>query len=279
MKKLPSAKITKTVKEMCIFAAHNLPADILAAVKTAAKKEKGLPAKILNLCVKNAQIAAKELIPLCQDTGTAVIFAEVGEKLFIDGNLEEALQLGVKQGYEEGYLRKSIVADPLFTRANTKDNTPAVTHITICKGDKLKLTLLLKGVGAENMSALKMFTPCDEIAEVKKFILHTVKYAGAKACPPLVIGVGIGGNFEQCPLLAKKALTRAVGAGNKDKRYAALERELLAAINALNIGPQGLGGKTTALAVNIEFAPCHMASMPVAVNIGCHSNRHITKIL
>ena len=279
MKQLSSAKITKTVKEMCIFAAHNLPADILAAIKTAAKKEKGLPAKILNLCVKNAEIAKKELIPLCQDTGTAIIFAEVGEKLFIDGNLEEALQLGVKQGYKEGYLRKSIVADPLFTRANTKDNTPAITHITICKGDKLKLTLLLKGAGAENMSALKMFAPCSDIADIKKFILHTVKSAGAKACPPLVIGVGIGGNFEQCPLLAKKALTRAAGKSNKDKRYAALEQELLAAINALNIGPQGLGGKTTALAVNIEFAPCHMASLPVAVNIGCHSNRHITKTL
>lgn len=279
MKKLPSAKITKAVKEMCIFAAHNLPADVLAAVKTAAKKEKGLPAKILKLCVKNAQIAAKELIPLCQDTGTAVIFAEVGEKLCIDGNLEEALQIGVKQGYEEGYLRKSIVSDPLFTRQNTKDNTPAVTHITFCKGDKLKLTLLLKGAGAENMSALKMFTPCDDIAEIKKFILHTVKSAGAKACPPLVIGVGIGGNFEQCPLLAKKALTRAAGQNNKDKRYAALEQQLLAEVNNLNIGPQGLGGKTTALAVNVEFAPCHMASLPVAVNIGCHSNRHITKIL
>ena len=279
MKQLSSAKITKTVKEMCIFAAHNLPADILAAIKTASKKETGLPAKILNLCVKNAEIAKKELIPLCQDTGTAIIFAEVGEKIFIDGNLEEALQLGVKQGYEEGYLRKSIVADPLFTRANTKDNTPAIVHISFCKGDKLKLTLLLKGAGAENMSALKMFAPCSDIADIKKFILHTVKSAGAKACPPLVIGVGIGGNFEQCPLLAKKALTRTAGKNNKDKRYAALELELLAAINALNIGPQGLGGKTTALAVNIEFAPCHMASLPVAVNIGCHSNRHITKIL
>jgi fumarate hydratase subunit alpha len=279
MKQLSSAKITKTVKEMCIFAAHNLPADILAAIKTAAKKETGLPAKILNLCVKNAEIAKKELIPLCQDTGTAIIFAEVGDKLFIDGSLEEALQLGVKQGYEEGYLRKSIVADPLFTRANTKDNTPAIVHINFCKGDKLKLTLLLKGAGAENMSALKMFAPCSDIADIKKFILHTVKSAGAKACPPLVIGVGIGGNFEQCPLLAKKALTRAAGKNNKDKRYAVLEQELLAAINALNIGPQGLGGKTTALAVNIEFAPCHMASLPVAVNIGCHSNRHITKTL
>lgn len=279
MKQLSPAKITNTVKEMCIFAAHNLPADILAAIKTASKKETGLPAKILNLCVKNAEIAKKELIPLCQDTGTAIIFAEVGEKLFIDGNLEDALQLGVKQGYEEGYLRKSIVADPLFTRANTKDNTPAIVHISFCKGDKLKLTLLLKGAGAENMSALKMFAPCSDIADIKKFILHTVKSAGAKACPPLVIGVGIGGNFEQCPLLAKKALTRAAGKNNKDKRYAALEQELLAAINALNIGPQGLGGKTTALAVNIEFAPCHMASLPVAVNIGCHSNRHITKTL
>ncbi len=279
MKTLSSAEITKTVKEMCIFAAHNLPTDILSAIKKSAKKETGLPAKILKLCVKNAEIAKKELIPLCQDTGTAVIFAEVGEKLFIDGNLEEALQLGVKLGYGEGYLRKSIVSDPLFTRVNTKDNTPAITHITFCKGDKLKLTLLLKGAGAENMSALKMFAPCAEIAEIKKFILNTVKSAGAKACPPLVIGVGIGGNFEQCPLLAKKALTRAIGKNSKDKRYAALEQQLLAEVNALNIGPQGLGGKTTALAVNIEFAPCHMASLPVAVNIGCHSNRHITKIL
>lgn len=279
MKKLSCAKISKAVKEMCIAAAHNLPDDVLSAIKKSAKKETVLPAKILKLCVKNAQIAAKELIPLCQDTGTAVIFAEVGEKLAIDGNLEEALQLGVKQGYQEGYLRKSIVADPLFTRANTKDNTPAIIHVTFCKGDKLKLTLLLKGAGAENMSALKMFAPCADIADIKKFILHTVKSAGAKACPPLVIGVGIGGNFEQCPLLAKKALTRMVGHNNKDKRYAALEKELLTEINALNIGPQGLGGKTTALAVNIEFAPCHMASLPVAVNMGCHSNRHITKIL
>jgi len=279
MKKISSAQIIKTVKEMCISAAHNLPADVLKTLKSSARKENGRAAKILKLCLKNAEIASKEMIPLCQDTGTAVIFAEIGEGLHFKGNLEDALQEGVRQGYREGYLRKSTVADPLFDRVNTQDNCPAVIHICFSKGDKLKLTLLLKGAGAENTSALKMFNPCSAADEIKNFIIDTAKKASSKACPPFVIGVGIGGNFEQCALLAKKALARTCGIYNKDKRYAALEKELLKRVNALNIGPQGLGGKTTALSVNIEFAPCHMASLPVAVNMGCHSSRHITRVL
>jgi len=279
MRKLKAAAITKAVKEMCIKAAHELPCDMLCAVKKAAAQEKGISKRILNFCLKNAQIAKDELIPLCQDTGVAVVFAEIGNDLFIEGDINAAIEEGVRQGYEDGYLRKSIVADPLFTRKNTDDNTPPVAHYNFVKGDKLKLTVMLKGGGSENNSKINMFAPSATIADIEDFALKTVAAAGSKACPPLIVGIGIGGNFESCALLAKKSLAREIDSKNKDKRYDALEKQLLKKINALNIGPQGLGGKTTALAVFIEFAPCHMASLPVAVNLGCHANRHEGRVL
>jgi len=270
--------ITKAVKEMCISAAHELPCDMVCAVKAAAGKEKGLSARILKLCLKNAEIAKDEMIPLCQDTGTAVVFADIGTDLFIEGDINKAIEEGVRQGYEEGYLRKSIVSDPLFDRKNTKNNTPPVVHYSFVKGSKLKLTVMLKGGGSENNSKINMFAPSASMADIEDFVLKTVEAAGSKACPPLVVGIGIGGNFEQCALLAKKSLGREIGSPNKDKRYDAFEKSLLKKINALNIGPQGLGGKTTALAAFVEFAPCHMASLPVAVNLGCHANRHIARV-
>lgn len=271
MRKIPALKLTPIIKDLCIEAAHNLPLSQLRLIKAAAKKEKRLPADMLKMIIKNAEIAKKELYPLCQDTGTAVVFLEIGENIFIEGDINKAVNEGVRQGFVEGYLRKSIVSDPLFKRINTKDNTPAVLHINFIKGDKLKIKVLLKGGGAENCSRLKMFNPADGKEEIKKFIVQTVKEAGAKACPPLTLGIGIGGSFEQCALLSKKALLRKTK--NKNKSYAALEAEILKEVNALKIGPQGFGGGATAIAAYIEYAPCHMASLPVAVNICCHSHR------
>ncbi len=279
MRVIEENQIIRAVKEMCIEAAHKLPGDVLCALKAAQAKDVGLAKKILGLTLKNAKIAKEENLPLCQDTGIAVFFIDVGREVFIKGNLERAVNIGVKQGYKEGYLRKSVVSDSLFLRKNTKDNTPAVCHINFCKGDKIKINLLLKGGGAENMSALKFLSPSADAGEVVSFVLETVKNGGAKACPPLVIGVGVGGNFEKCAELAKKALLRKIGSEHKNEKYASLEKNILARVNKLGIGPQGFGGKTTALAVFIEHYPCHFASLPVAVNIGCHSNRHITKIL
>lgn len=279
MRKIAAKQISDAVKDMCIQAAHILPADILAAFKTAAKTEKGLAQKILKLCVQNAHIAKTQSIPLCQDTGTAVIFADIGQDVCVAGNITDAITLGVKQGYKDGYLRKSTVKEPLFNRKNTQDNLPAVIHYNFVKGSKIKLKLLLKGGGAENTSRIRFFTPADTPKDIEDFVLQTAALAGAKACPPFVIGIGIGGNFETCAKAAKFALTRKIGAHNKNKDYAALEDKILKSINKLNIGPQGLGGKTTALAVNIEFLPCHMASLPVAINIGCHSSRHISRII
>jgi len=279
MRKLQPAAITKAVKEMCIEAAHVLPCDMICGIKKAAKREKGISARILNFCLKNAQIAKDELIPLCQDTGVAVIFAEIGNDLFVEGDINAAIEEGVRQGYGQGYLRKSIVADPLFARKNTNDNTPPIVHYSFVKGDKLKLTVMLKGGGSENNSKINMFAPSATIADIEDFVLKTVAAAGSKACPPLIVGIGIGGNFEDCALLAKKSLAREIGSKNKDKRYDNFEKQLLKKVNALNIGPQGLGGKTTALAVFAAFAPCHFASLPVAVNLGCHANRHVGRIL
>ena len=279
MRKLKPAAVTEAVREMCIKAAHELPRDMICAIKKSVKQEKGISARILDFCLKNAQIAKDELIPLCQDTGVAVVFAEIGNDLFVEGDINAAIEEGVRQGYEQGYLRKSIVADPLFTRKNTDDNTPAIIHYSFTKGDKLKLTVMLKGGGSENNSKINMFAPSATIADIEDFVLKTVAAAGSKSCPPLIVGIGIGGNFEDCALLAKKSLAREIGSKNKDKRYDAFEKQLLKKINALNIGPQGLGGKTTALAAFVEFAPCHMASLPVAVNLGCHANRHVGKVL
>jgi len=279
MRVIKAASLTKQVAQMCIEAGHKLPGDVLAAIKKAAGEEEGVSKRILDLCVTNADIAEKELIPLCQDTGVAVIFADIGRDIFIEGDIYAAIEEGVRQGYKEGYLRKSIVADPLFERKNTADNTPPIVHYNFVAGDKIKLTLMLKGAGSENNSKLEMFAPSASLQDIEAFILKTITAAGAKSCPPLVIGIGIGGNFETCPLMAKSALRRSIGERSKDARYADLERGLLNKINALNIGPQGLGGKTTALDIFIEFAPCHMASLPVAINICCHSNRHISRVI
>jgi fumarate hydratase subunit alpha len=227
------------------------------------------------MILENHRLAAREQRPACQDTGLAVVFLELGQDVRIEGgDLVAAINEGVRRGYEKGYLRKSVVAEPLFERKNTRDNTPAIIHTSIVAGDKLKITLAPKGGGAENMSGVAMMIPAAGVEGVRKFVIEQVRKAGPNPCPPVVVGVGIGGNFEVAPLLAKKALVRPMGSRNPNPAYAALEDELLEAINKLGIGPQGLGGSTTALAVHVEYAPCHIASLPVAVNLNCHVSPH-----
>ena len=273
-------EITRNVKEMCIEANHYLTDDMKAALDQAAQKEKApLGKQILNQLQENLEIAAKDMIPICQDTGMAVIFAKIGQNVhFVGGSFKDAVNAGVAKGYTEGYLRKSVVADPL-RRVNTGDNTPAVLHIELVEGDKVELTVAPKGFGSENMSALKMFTPSASREDIIDYVVDVVRRAGSNPCPPMVIGVGIGGDFEQCALLAKKALCRPVSEPNADEYYAAMESEILEKANALNIGPQGFGGKTTALSAAVEFAPTHIAGLPVAVNIGCHVTRHVTVVV
>lgn len=271
MRIIKGAEIRDMVASLCIEAAYNLPEKEIKLLRAALNKEKGRAANLIRLILKNAKIASKGEYPLCQDTGSAVVFAEIGEKVHIEGNINEAVNEGVRKGYKEGYLRKSIVSNPLFDRKNSGDNTPAILHLSIVKGDRIKLKVLLKGGGAENASRLKMFTPADGKEEIISFIKQSVKDAGGKACPPYILGVGIGGDFEQCAFLAKKALTRS--RVNSKKSYALLEEDILREVNSLGIGAQGLGGKVTALAVYVESAPCHMASLPVALNICCHSHR------
>lgn len=271
MRIIKSSEIRDIVAALCIEAAYNLPKKEIKLLRAALNKEKGRAANLIRLILKNAKIASKGEYPLCQDTGSTVVFAEIGEDIHIEGNINEAVNEGVRKGYKEGYLRKSIVSNPLLNRKNTGDNTPAILHLSIVKGDKIKLKVLLKGGGAENASRLKMFTPADGKEEIIDFIKQTVKDAGGKACPPYILGIGIGGDFEQCAFLAKKALTR--NRANSQKRYTLLEKEILREVNSLGIGAQGLGGKVTALSVYVESAPCHMASLPVAVNICCHSHR------
>ena len=279
MKVIEAKKIISIVKEMCIKAAHELPGDVLLAIKKSKTKQKGIAKHLTELMLENAKISKTELYPLCQDTGTAVLFIEIGNEVFIKGNLTQAINLGIKKGYREGYLRKSIVKDPLFKRKNTDDNTPPVIHYSFKKGNKIKISLLLKGAGSENKSVLKMFAPSASVRDIKDFIVNSVKNAGASACPPFVIGIGIGGNFENCATLAKKALLRKIGSVNKNTDYSSLEKDLLKEINKTKLGPQGLGGKISALGVFIEQEPCHTASLPVAINISCHSSRHITEVL
>lgn len=270
--------ITENIKEMCIQANYYLSSDMDEAMKKALDKEQSpLGKKILNQLQENLKIADKEVIPICQDTGMAVIFMEVGQDIHFEGNqIEDAVNEGVRQGYTEGYLRKSVVKDPLL-RENTKDNTPAVIHYSIVSGDKVKITVAPKGFGSENMSRVFMLKPADGIDGVKDAILTAVRDAGPNACPPMVVGVGIGGTFEKCAILAKKALTREVGEHSKISYIEDLEKEMLENINKLGIGPGGLGGTTTALAVNINTYPTHIAGLPVAVNICCHVNRHIVR--
>jgi len=270
--------IVKNIKEMCIEANHYLSKDMDKALKDATASEKSeLGKKILNQLQENLKIAAEEMIPICQDTGMAVIFLEVGQDVHFEGMaIEDAVNEGVRQGYTEGYLRKSVVGDPII-RENTKDNTPAVIHYSIVPGNKVKITLAPKGFGSENMSRVFMLKPADGIEGVKNAILTAVKDAGPNACPPMVVGVGIGGTFEKCAILAKKALTRPVGEHSAIPYVKELEEEMLEKINQLGIGPGGLGGTTTALAVNVNTYATHIAGLPVAVNICCHVNRHVIR--
>lgn len=280
MRTIKTDEIIENVKEMCIEANHYLTPDMEEALKTAAQSEKApLGKQILGQLKENLEIAAEEMIPICQDTGMAVLFVEIGQEVHIEGgSLTEALQEGVRRGYTEGFLRKSVVKDPLI-RENTKDNTPAVIHYDLVEGDGMKITVAPKGFGSENMSRIFMLKPADGEEGVKEAILTAVKDAGPNACPPMVVGVGIGGTFEKCALLAKKALTRPVNERSHIPYVKAMEEELLSRINQTGIGPGGLGGSTTALAVNINTYPTHIAGLPVAVNICCHVNRHCVRVL
>ncbi|MGM0508239.1 MAG: fumarate hydratase [Fusobacteriota bacterium] len=279
MKVIQSDLITNEVARLSKEANFFLGKDICDAYIESAKKEKSKIGKeVLKQLSENAKLARKNEKPICQDTGMTIVFLEIGEEVFIDGNLKEAINNGVKKGYEEGYLRKSIVKDPI-KRQNTNDNTPAIIHQEIVKGDKLKITVAPKGFGSENMSQISMLAPAQGIKGVQDFILKVVEEAGPNPCPPILVGVGIGGNFEYSAYLAKKALLRKVGQRNKDKFYSDFEKKTLKKINDLGIGPQGFGGITTALDLFVETAPTHIAGLPVAVNIGCHVNRHKEVIL
>ena len=279
MRDINVSKITETVKEMCIEVNHVLSPDMVCALNKAKENEQSeLGQQVLGQLEENLKIAKADMIPICQDTGMAVIFAEVGQDVHFvgDASIEDAINEGVRQGYVDGYLRKSVVDDPII-RNNTKDNTPAVIHYSIVPGDKVKLTLAPKGFGSENMSRIFMLKPADGIEGVKNAILTAVKDAGPNACPPMVVGVGMGGTFEKCALMAKHALTREVGKHSDIPYVKEVEEEMLEKINALGIGPAGLGGSTTALAVNIETYPTHIAGLPVGINICCHVNRHISR--
>lgn len=273
-------ELTENISEMCIQANHYLSPDMDTCMKQAVETEKSeLGKKILNQLQENLEIADKEMIPICQDTGMAVIFMEIGQDVhFVGGDFEEAVNEGVRRGYVDGYLRKSVVKDPLI-RENTKDNTPAILHTKIVPGDKVKITVAPKGFGSENMSRIFMLKPADGIEGVKNAILTAVRDAGPNACPPMVVGVGIGGTFEKCALLAKQALTRPVNEHSDIPYVKEMEEEMLTKINNLGIGPGGLGGTTTALAVNINTYPTHIAGLPVAINICCHVNRHAVREL
>ncbi len=273
-------EITKNIREMCIEANHFLAPDMGRALSRAAASEKSpLGRRILGQLEENLEIAVEEMIPICQDTGMAVVFIEVGQDVHLEGgSLEDAVNEGVRRGYVEGFLRKSVVKDPLI-RENTKDNTPAVIHTKIVPGSQIKVTVAPKGFGSENMSRIFMLKPAEGIEGVKNAVLTAVKDAGPNACPPMVVGVGIGGTFEKCALMAKEALTRDVGSCSPVPYVKEMEEELLDKINGLGIGPGGLGGTTTALAVNINTYPTHIAGLPVAVNICCHVNRHITRTI
>lgn len=280
MREIKAEAVTRAVKDLCIKACYHLPEDVYKAFMQLKSTEKSPAGRsVLDDLMKNADIASKGSIPLCQDTGMAVLFVEIGQDVHITGSLQEALHEGVRQGYTEGFLRKSVVAEPLFERKNTKDNTPAFIHYSIAEGDKIKIRMAPKGAGSENKSIVKMLVPADGIEGVKKVVLEAVKNAGPNSCPPMVVGVGLGGTMEIAALYAKKACMRDIESQNHDERYAKLEKELLDLVNKTGIGPQGLGGTSTAVRVHIEWSPTHIASLPVAVNINCHSARHAEIIL
>ena len=278
MRNVHVSEITRNIKEMCIEANHFLSEDMSAAMKNAVQTEESpLGKQILNQLQENLQIAREDMIPICQDTGMAVVFLEIGQDVHLEGgSVEDAVNEGVRQGYVEGYLRKSVVKDPII-RENTKDNTPAVIHYSIAPGEKVRIKVAPKGFGSENMSRVFILKPADGIEGVKNAVLTAVKDAGPNACPPLVVGVGVGGTFEKCALMAKEALTREVGTHSEIEWVKDLEEEILQKINNLGIGPGGLGGTTTALAVNVNTYPTHIAGLPVAINICCHVNRHIIR--
>ena len=278
MRNVHVSEITRNIKEMCIEANHFLSEDMSAAMKNAVQTEESpLGKQILNQLQENLQIAGEDMIPICQDTGMAVVFLEIGQDVHLEGgSVEDAVNEGVRQGYVEGYLRKSVVKDPII-RENTKDNTPAVIHYSIAPGEKVRIKVAPKGFGSENMSRVFMLKPADGIEGVKNAVLTAVKDAGPNAGPPLVVGVGVGGTFEKCALMAKEALTREVGTHSEIEWVKDLEEEILQKINNLGIGPGGLGGTTTALAVNVNTYPTHIAGLPVAINICCHVNRHIIR--
>lgn len=280
MRTLNVEEISKNIKEMCIEANHFLSKDMDIAMKNAVSTEKStLGKKILSQLQDNLKIAGKDMIPICQDTGMAVVFLEIGQDVhFEGGNLEDAVNEGIRRGYVDGYLRKSVVKDPIL-RENTKDNTPGIIHYKIVPGDQVKIKVAPKGFGSENMSRVFMLKPADGIEGVKEAVLTAVKDAGPNACPPMVVGVGIGGTFEKCALMAKEALTREVGSHSDIPYVKELEEELLERINKIGIGPGGLGGSTTALAVNVNTYPTHIAGLPVAVNICCHVNRHVIRTI
>lgn len=281
IRKIYAREITEAVKKLFIDCNYYIGDDITSALKKSLKTEKSPVGKsVLSQLLENNEIAANERIPLCQDTGMAVLFVEYGDKVAVeDGSFEEAVMQGVRDAYDEGYLRKSVVSDPVFDRKNTGDNTPAIIHTRIVSGDKIKILAGGKGFGSENMSAIAMLTPSKGVDGVRQFVLDTVRKAGPNPCPPMVVGVGIGGTFEKAAQLAKKATLRSIDSQNEDERYAALEKELLESINKMGFGPAGLGGTTTALGVNIETYPTHIAGMPVAVNICCHAARHKSTVI
>ena len=279
MRTIHASLLTDTIASLCVEANCRLPEDMRRSIENARNEEKWDTARgILDKIIENYNIADEKFVPICQDTGVCCVFLKIGTDVHIEGDLIEAVNEGVRRGYRDGYLRKSVVGDPL-RRVNTGDNTPAMLYTELVPGDKLELTVAPKGFGSENMSKLAMLKPSDGVEGVKDFVVMTVEEAGPNPCPPIVVGVGIGGTFDKAALLAKKALMRSTDERNKDEYYAALEAELLDRINALGIGPQGFGGRTTALAVNIETMPTHIAGFPVAVNISCHVTRHRTVIL
>lgn len=280
MRDLHADEITRVVRELCIRAATELPQEVVDALDRAiAEEDSPLAAEVLRQLKANAALARQTGLPLCQDTGMAVVFAELGQDCHVvGGDFNRAVHEGVGRGYREGFLRPSIVESPLH-RANTGDNTPAVIHLQLVPGDRLKLTVITKGFGCENMSALRMLTPADGVAGIRRVVVETVEQAGGNPCPPLVVGVGIGGTFDHCAHLAKRAVFRPLDSSHPEPRVAALERELLQAVNATGIGPQAVGGRTTALAVHIETHPGHIASLPVAVNLQCHSHRYQEAVL